>query len=408
MTIAQGVNKQTRIARQTAKGTIAATNAATAKIMRRETSTFELAKETYNTASEMTSTQQMKSSRHGVKTVNGSLNGLLSPGTYSDPLSAILRRDFAAVTSITGASITIAGTAPTQTLTRAAGSFLTDGIKVGMVVRLTAGTFAPGNLNKNLLVTAVTALVLTVQVLNGLTITNEGPIASATLSVPGKVTYVPDTGHTNIYHTVEEWYPDASVSERNSDVRFTQADLAMPGSGNATIKFTALGLDQTADTTAYFTTPTAETSAEVVNAAGGALLVDGAAVATLTDLNFSINGNGTAADGVVGTNVRPDVFRGKVMVTGSFTAYFEGGTIPDLYRNEVETSIISVLTGGAAANADFMAFTMSKVKVNSSTPDDAETGLKRSYNFEALYNSSGGAALANTATTIQVQDSQAT
>lgn len=408
MTIAQGVNKQTRIARQTAKGTIAATNAATAKIMRRETSTFELAKETYNTASEITSTQQMKSSRHGVKTVNGSLNGLLSPGTYSDPLSAILRRDFAAVTSITGASITIAGTAPTQTLTRAAGSFLTDGIKVGMVVRLTAGTFAPGNLNKNLLVTAVTALVLTVQVLNGLTITNEGPIASATLSVPGKVTYVPDTGHTSIYHTVEEWYPDASVSERNLDVRFTQADLAMPGSGNATIKFTALGLDQTADTTAYFTTPTAETSTEVVNAAGGALLVDGAAVATLTDLNFSINGNGTAADGVVGTNVRPDVFRGKVMVTGSFTAYFEGGTIPDLYRNEVETSIISVLTGGAAANADFMAFTMSKVKVNSSTPDDAETGLKRSYNFEALYNSSGGAALANTATTIQVQDSQAT
>lgn len=407
MTVAQGVNKQTRIKRQTAKGTLA--GASGGQIMRRESSTFELQKDTYTTESEMTSTQQVKSSRHGVKKIAGALNGLFSPGTYSDPISAILRRDFAAVSAITGASITIAGTGPTYTLTRAAGSFLTDGIKIGMVVRLTAGAFLAGNLNKNLLVTNVVALTLTVIPLNGLTLTAEGPIASATVTVPGKVSYVPDTGHTNVYYTVEEWYPDTStaVSERNQDVRFDKVDIAMPGSGNSTIKFSATGLDQSTASTAYFTSPTAETTSDVLTAALGALLLNGSSVATITDLSFSIDGKSNPADGVVGTNVRPDVFRGNVAVSGSMTCYFEDGTTPGLFQNETATSILAAMTNGAAANADFVTFAMTNVKLNSATPDDSQTGLKRTYQFVALYNAAGGAALANTATSIQMQDSLA-
>lgn len=404
MAIAQGTSKQTRIKRQSAKGTLAGTT--DGQILRRTSSVFELAKETYNTADEITSKQQLLSVRHGVKLVNGTINGLLSPGTYSDPISAILRRDFTSVTNITGASITIAGSGP-YTVTRAAGSFLTDGIKIGMVVRLTAGSFNAANLNKNLLVTGVTALVLTVSVLNGSTLTAEGPIASATVSVPGKVTYAAESSQTKVYHTVEEWYPDASISERNLDVRFVQAAMSLPGSGNATVDLTAIGLDQSKDTTAYFTSPAAESTTDVLVAASGILLVDGTAQGVVTDLSIDINGNGTPADGVVGTNVRPDVFVGKVMVTGSFTCYFEGGTIPDLFRDETATSIISALSAGTAANADFLTIMLSALKLNSSTPDDNETGLKRVYNFEAYYNAAGGASAANTATTIQIQDSAA-
>lgn len=408
MPIAQGVSKQLRVKRQTAKGTIAIGTSG-GQILRRKTSTFELSKETYTTADEISSSQQIKSSRHGVKVINGAIDALLSPGTYADILSTVVRRDFAAVTNITGASITIAGTAGANTLTRATGSFLTDGIKVGMIVRLTAGTFNVANSNNNLLVTAVTATILTVTTLNGSLLVNEGPITGATVAVPGKVTYVPDTGHTNIYYTVEEWYPDASpaVSERNVDVKFIQADLSMPGSGNAGIKFTANGLDQQSGTTAYFTSPTAESSSDTLTAAGGVLLVNGAAVATVTDLSVSINGNGKPADGVVGTNLRPDVFTGKVAVSGSFTAYFEGGAIPDLFRNETQTSIVSAMLNGSSNTADFMTVAMSNVRLNSSSPDDTETGLKRTYQFVAIYNAAGGAALANHATSIQLQDSLA-
>lgn len=404
MAIAQGVSKQTRFKRQTAKGTLAGASAG--QILRRETATYELAKEAYTTESEITSKAQITSVRHGAKLVNGSITGIFSPGTYSDMISAVIRKDFVAVTSLTGLSITIAGSGP-YTLTRATGDFLTGGIKIGMVVRLTAGTFNSNNLNKNLLVTNVTATVLTVVVLNGTTLTAEGPIASATIAIPGKVTYVPDTGHTNVYYTIEEWYSDASVSERNQDVRVNSASISLPGSGNAKISMAFTGLDQTDDTTAYFTSPTAETTTGALVAASGALLVNGTSVAVVTDLSINIDGRTNPADAVVGANLRPDVFRGKVAVSGSFTAYFEGGTIPDLFRDETQTSIVSALAAGSEANADFVTIVMSAVKLSSSTPDDGETGLKRTYSFTAFYNSAGGTALANNATTIQMQDSAA-
>jgi hypothetical protein len=405
MAIAQGRNKEIRFKRQTAKGTISGTSGG--QKLRRVTGNFILEKETYNTGDEITSTQQMLSSRHGVRQVSGSVNGLLSVGTYSDFLGALLRRDFAAVTAITGASITIAGTAPNYTVTRAAGSFLTDGIKVGMVVRLSVGTFNVNNINKNLLVVGVTATVLTVNTLNATTMTAEGPIASSTVTVIGKTSFVPATGHTQTYYTVEEWYPDAPASEVNSDVKVGSASLSLPGSGNATIDLSFIGLNQTRSASVYFTSPTAETTTDVLVAASGLLYVGGSAVATVTDLSIEINGNQSPADAVVGSNVRPDVFEGKVMVTGSFTAYFENTTIADNFLNETEIAIISALSAGTANTADFETYYLPRIKINTDTVDDGETGLKRTYQYEALYNAAGGAALATPQTTIQIQSSQA-
>ncbi len=406
MTIEQGVFKQTRIKRQTVKGTLAGVSGG--QVMRRETSINELAKEAYDTSSEITTNQQINSVRHGVRLVNAALDGLLSPGTYSDMISAILRRDFAAIAAITGASITIAASGSNFTITRAAGSFLTDGIKVGLVVRLTAGAFAAGNLNNNVLVLGVTALVLTVGTLNGFALTAEGPIAAATLTVPGKVTYVPDTGHTNVYYTVEDFYNSGTgYSERNRDVKYGKADFGLPGSGNATVKFAGNGLAQTNDTTAYFTAPTAESTSEVVVAASGALIVNGALASVITDMSFSVDGSLAPADGVVGSNERPDIFAGLLKVTGSLTGYFEGGVTPGLFLNETKISIVSALTASADKNAEFITFAMSCVKLSSSTPDDGQTGLKRTYNFTAYHNAAGGAALADLSTTIMTHDSLA-
>ncbi len=406
MTIAQGVAKQIRTKRQSAKGTIAGTS--DGQVLRRETGTFELQKESITTESEITSKRQVTSAEHGVKLVQGSLKGLLSPGTYADWLSALLMRDFAAIAAITGLSLTIAGTGP-YTITAGSGTpFLTGGVKVGMVVRLTAGSFNAANLNKNLFVTGVTATVITgILFPDVAAMVAEGPIAAATVTIPGKVTYVPESGHTNIYHTVEEWYPDITHSERNTDVKITKADIALPGTGNCTISFSANGLNQATDTSAYYTAPTAESTTGSLQAANGALLVNGVAQAVVTDLSFSLDGKGTPADGVVGTNVRPDVFMGKLMVSGSFTAYLDGPTVPNLFVNATNIAIVSAVTAGQAAAADFMTFAITKVKLNSSTPEDGETGLKRTYSFTGTYNSAGGAALANGATSIQVQDSAA-
>ena len=406
MSISQGVAKQTRFKRQGAKGTLAGDTAG--QILRRVKSIFELQKETYNTADEITSTQQLVSNRHGVRQVNGSIEGILTPGTYSDIMSAILRRDFAAVADLTGISLTITGTGPVYTLARAAGSYLTGGLKVGMVVRAAAAGLNAANASKNVLILSVTALEITVLVLNGSALVAEGPIATTTISVPGKVTYVPTSGHTKVYYTVEEWYPDVPSSERNQDVVIGAFNLALPGTGNATVNITALGLDQSKDTTAYFTAPASETTTEALVAASGALLVNGVAQAIVTDLQINIDANQAAADGVVGTNIRPDVFVGKVLVSGQFTAYFDSADIPDLFNNETAFGLVSALLAGSEANADFMTFSLSKMKLNSNTPDDAETGLKRVYQYQAQLNTAGHATTAqHHLTTLQVQDSAA-
>ena len=149
------------------------------------------------------------------------------------------------------------------------------------------------------------------------------------------------------------------------------------------------------------------TTTDSLVAASGLLLVGGVPQATITDLNIAIDGKGAAADGVVGSDIRPDVFVGKVSVSGSFTAYFDSATVPNMFVNETATSIVSALTAGTAANADFVTLTMSNVRINSSTPGDNETGLKRTYNFVAVLNAAGGSGTATEKTTLFVQDSAA-
>ena len=70
-------------------------------------------------------------------------------------------------------------------------------------------------------------------------------------------------------------------------------------------------------------------------------------------------------------------------------------------------SLPAALTASADKNAEFITVVMSCVKLSSSTPDDGQTGLKRTYNFTAYRNAAGGASLANHSTTIMVHDSLA-
>ncbi|WP_434033719.1 phage tail tube protein [Cupriavidus sp. a3] len=408
MPIAKGLFKQLRYKLQTAQGVAAGTSGG--QILRRVTSDISLNKDTYQ-SEEIRSDQQIADFRHGVRRVAGTINGEISPGTYADLLAAILRRDFTAVTAISGASITIAvgsllGTVQAYIVTRAAGSFLTDGIKAGDVVRLTAGSFNAANLNKNLLVVSLTALALTVIPLNGVAMVAEGPIASATVSVPGKKTYVPTSAHTDKYITFEHWFSDVAQSERFTDCKLAQMDINLPATGMATLAAQVQGLDMVTATSVYFTAPAVETTSGVVAAVNGVLLAGGVPVGLVTGMSASINANLTG-DPVVGQNTLPDLYPGRVVVTGQFTAYFQDAVLRDAFVNETEIGISAALTTGNTAAADFLAMTMSRVKLGSASKDDGEKGLIQTFSFQALLNGAGGAGAANEKTTISVQDSLA-
>lgn len=400
---AAGVFKQLVYKAESTYGTIP--SAGSAQSLRRVQSSLDLVKDTYQ-SNEIRTDQQVYDFRHGVRRVQGKITGELSCGTYADFIAAAVRRDFAAVSAITGASITVAGAGP-YTLTRAAGSFLSDGVKVGDVVRLTAGSFAAGNLDKNLVVTGVVALVLTVVVLNGSTLTAEGPIASATVTIQGKKTYVPQTGHTDKSFAIEHHYADLDESEVFLGCKPTKISIGLPPTGLATIDMDVMGQNATtysSGSAPYFTSPTAALSTGLMQSVNGVLRMGGAAVANITGLSLEIASN-YSGDPVVGSNTVPFLFAGRILVTGQLTAYFDSVTLRDAFHNETELDMIAVFSATNDKDSAFLSFVCPRIKLGGSSKNDGEGGLVQTIPFQALLDGTGGSGTDTEESTIVVQDS---
>ncbi len=403
MAVELGLTKTTVFAKQSGLGVLATTGG---QVTRRTSSVFDKTSQTYEN-NEIVSHQQSTGATEGVRQTSGKLDGLLSPGTYSLQFGSLLRQNFASVSAITGASITIAGSGPTFTLTRATGSFLTDGIKIGHVFKLTAGSFNAANLGVNLLVIGVTATVLTVITLNGSTLVAEGPISAATLTVPGKVSFAPPTGQTNDYWSVEEFYTVNGKSELFGDVKISKAAISLPATGNSTVSFDCPGLSRNEATSQQITSPTAATTTNVLTAVNGRVLVNGA-VTPITGGTLTIDGQIQPGQPEVGSNQISDHVRGSIKVSGQITAKFTTTTLRDLRNNQTVVSLILGVTDTNSAAADFIVFTMPAVKLFTDTPDDGDAKeIIRTYNFTAQYNGTGGAGAATNQTICQMQDSQA-
>lgn len=399
MTLSVGTAKTVAYKQETVWGTLA--GAAGGKQLRRVTASTNLAKEVYE-SNEIRTDRQLFDARHGVRTAAGSLNGELSPGSYADFFQAILARDFTTGAVSATFAATIAASGDLWTVTRDAGSFLTDGINVGDVVRLTGGLNAL-NTGKNLLVASMTALVLTVKVLNNSAMFAEAAVAGVTASVFGKKTYVPATAHHDVSFTLEEFYSDIAQSEVYTGMKFGSANLQLPATGLVTVDFAMQGKDlaQTG-TTQYFTAPAAQSATSIFASVQGAVLVNGLPVALITSADFNIER--TLENAIaVGSNNAAHIFTGRIKATGNLSVYFQDTTFRNYFNNETEVSLVFALTTSNDADAEFVTFTMPKVKLGSFEKQDAELGIMASCSFQALLNADTSLGLI--ASTISIQDS---
>jgi hypothetical protein len=402
-TQATGIFKQVAIKREATYGTIPA--AASAQLLRRVQSTVDLSKDTYS-SNEIRPDMQVADFRHGVRRVKGSLQGELSPKTYSDILSSMLKRDFTAGVSVASLTLTIGGLVGAWTVTRSAGSYLTDGFKIGDVVTL-AGCTNTGNNANNLLIYALTATVATCIVLNASVLTAETSGALAcTVAVKGKKTWIPTSGQTDNSYSLEHWYNDTTQSEVFSGIKFDKGTVNLPPTGMATVQFDVIGQNVNTAQTRYFTSPTAITSSGVVAAVNGVLVVNGVAQAVVTGLSIVIDPT-FSGDPVVGANVIPNQFAGPVNVNGQFTAYFTDNTLRDLFVNETESSLIVALTTNNTASADFVTFVLPRIKLGGQQKSDGTGGIVQTFPFTALLNVNGGTGTSTEQTTILIQDSLA-
>jgi len=407
MTVAQGINKTVAYKKQSGLGSAASGSGGT--YLRRVTAALSKTKDTYEN-DEIVSHQQSTGSTYGISKSGGTLNGLLSGTSWMPFIGSLLRKDPAATSAISSLSLTIAASGSNYTITRGSGDFLTGGIKVGDVIQLSGASLAAGNVAKNIVVVAIgSAAVLTVNVLNsGDTLTAEGPIASCTVTVMGKKSWVPTSGHTSDYYTFEEWFSDISRSRVYSDMQIGMADISMPATGNVTANFTLVGLGgQSKGGSQILTSPSAAPSTAVFGSVAGAVYVGGVRYGTITSFQVQIDGSVSQGEATIGSNTIADVQRGRIKVSGSFTYLFDAETLATPFDNETATSLVIVLADARTAAANTMAFVMSQAKLFSADPDDGEKQIVNTASFTAEYNGSGGASLANHATIISVQDSQA-
>ena len=398
MATATGINKVVSYKKETSFGTLPSPTTG-GQTLRRVSSTFNLTKETYQ-SEEIRTDYQLVDFRHGVRSVEGSISGELSAGTYADFLASALARNWTAATPSALGSTTIASVGGTYTITRTTGSWLTDAVRVGNVIRLTG--FATANNNANLLVIALTATAATVVALNGIKLTNETVASGGTYKVQGKTTYAPTTGHTDDSYTFEEWYSDIGQSEVTVGNKVNTVGIALPATGLTTVDLSFMGQDLAKrGTSQFFTTPTAQNSNGIFAAVNGALIVNGAPVALVTGANFNINRNMTS-EAVVGSNIKPEIYEGRIIVDGDFTTLYQDGTFAGYFDNETEISLVVALTANSLPNSEFMSFTIPRLKLSTDTKDDGEKGIVSSNSFQAL---KGNGANGFEATTLMIQDS---
>lgn len=395
MAISQGVSKRVAYKKETNWGDLP--GATGAKEIRRVTATFNLTKETYE-SQEIRSDYQVASFSHGVRSVDGSINGELSPGTYSDFIASAVAKDFVAGLTIASVTADIAAAVglgtKAFTVTRSTGSWITDGVRVGMLVQFTGATNPENNTN-NVLVIGVSALVLTVQVLSDTMLVAE---TAATLAVaqPGKQTWAPLTGHTDDSYTFEEWYADIAQSEVYTGNKVGSVAMQLPSTGLVTCDVTFMGKNLQQDgTVAYFTTPTAANTEGIFAAVSGAVVVNGVPRALITSADFTID-RGLEAANVIGSNFAADVFTGRIRVNGNISTYFSDGQFRDYFNDETEISLVFALTNGTEKDAAAMTFAMPRVKLGSDGKQDGEMGITRDHSFVAL--------LKENDTTIYLQD----
>lgn len=380
MTIASQIKRKVFIGKQSALGTTALTSAGKTYNYRDGGLSGGLIKDAFESNTIRTD-QQRQNASHGTRSVNKTLDQEFQIGGHTALLEGALRSSFAAAAT-TGALTTIGINASTRTISRASGSFITDGFKVGDIVRA-SGFAASGNNNKNFRITSVAALSMVFANDAWLgTLTTEAAGATVTVAAAGKKLSVPLTGHTNDYFTIEEWNDDISQSELDTDCKVSSMAIAIPANGNATINFGFLGRNASYDTVQYFSNPTAAPSGDLLAGTTGLLTYNGVDSVVLTNVSINLDA-GAEIKAVVGSNISPDVFTSAVVVSGSMAALYEDAAILGDFDAEIEAPLFVYLFANSSANSDFVIIKLPNIKINSAEKSTDGTAISLSSNFSA-------------------------
>jgi hypothetical protein len=262
--------------------------------------------------------------RHGLRKTSGTYSCEVSLDNCDAFYEAFFRGTWEAalVATEATASLTSIITDSTGTITAGGGSWITAGFRVGDVVRLTNHSTA-GNNSRNIRITALTATVMTIAVLDGgVWTTNATPDTAFTMTRPGQKLINPAAGSAvKVYFTIEEYDGDLDLTEIFSDCIINSLKFSMGSSGllMCEIGWTGTGLFATASgaSAPTFTSPT-EGTALPLSVVDSILRYSSTDFVDLTGFEISLD-VGSLAPEVAGAIISPDVFTGAMSVGMNFS-----------------------------------------------------------------------------------------
>lgn len=314
---------------ETAPGVLP-TNDATARVFRTNSGPGLALTKKPIPSNEIRATLDMVRPRHGVRAVAGTLMGDMSLTTFDPLIEAAFRGTFAAI--LTSATFTLTSyVSATGIITRATGSFIGEGFKVGDVVFFNSAVGA--NVSIPMVLIAVGTATATVG--NAKSIQDVSGPTGVTITRPKKV--IQSTAPTLRTFSVEHWAATALNSERFLGCRVSSLGFNQPAEGMVGVDVGFMGVDRaiaaaqffTAAST-YTTVPMATPDAIVCYAGGQALAVQSCNLAIALQ---------TTAPSVVGSVTVPTVFDGVMNVTGSLQIMQQDQTNIAAFQNETPLSL---------------------------------------------------------------------
>ena len=296
--------------------------------------------------------------RYGSNRVPGTYNAEISAGSFDTLWQALMRGTWTAAVAITESAMTSI-TTTTSTIVAAAGSWLTQGVRVGDIVRLTDHATSANN-NINLIVTGVTATTITVA---GTPLTLDAtPDTAFTLTILKKVTN-PTTPTKRTFYW-DEYNVDLDLSVLYGGVKVIRAQITGQPDGMATVAFGLLGASASPQATGdspFYSSPTEYTTEPLVWT-DATILKDGTAITTLTGFDFTIDIPASTLP-VLGTDTTPDVFDEDLMVSGNLSGLLADLSNLTAFAAETEFEFQVLLEEPTGTPKSCLSFFLPRIKL---------------------------------------------
>lgn len=347
------------------------------KPVRHTGTTLGLSKESLQ-SEELRDDRMIADYRQGAYQVGGDMSIELSYGSFDDLLEAVLCGTWVA-RATNAATDNLAATV--GTLTRASGSFVTDGFLVNDVVT-TSGFTNAGN-NGRFKVTAATATVLTLAALDGQVMVVEAAAANRVVATNDATL---KAGVVRRSFTVERFFGDLPGGDKPYH-RFTGVEmnnLQLQVNANAMVTGTigTVGQGMTVNSAIVAgATYAAPTTTSPLDSFTGTLNEGGVPIAVVTEIQLNLD-NGLEARFVVGSkqSIRPSIARSNC--SGTVTAFFETSDLLSKFVNETESNLQFDLPDQAGNK---YTVTIPRLKYTGGQPDvDGDGPITLAMPFQAL------------------------